>query len=355
MAIKDNGPVVSVLVATYNYGRYIEAAVRSILAQTHINLECIVIDDGSTDNTSAVLAEIVDHRLVVRQQENAGQAMAWNAAFAQSRGEYVFFCDADDYFYPSKVEYILGHLEAGVTLYHHDLDEVDEAGSRIGDASFGGFTSRTGCSLLEGDLRARLVREFGWYFAPSTGIMLPRRVADQIFPIAPHFRLCADVALAYGGGLAGRVKLIPQSLGAYRLHSRSGYAAHYDNSYRWSIEQFVNTMQRYSYVKTAVDMDKFGCRQLGKVVSPLENQSVQVIFYRCVEPLLILRLLGLLSLRLRSFYLGNHDDRLVAVRELFFDIVSCFAWSLLSRRRIRKSMEKRALAVWAAVGRREVT
>jgi len=313
-----------------------------------------VTDDGSTDNTSALLSQIVDHRLIVSQQANAGQAMAWNAAFAQSRGEYIFFCDADDYFYPSKVENILGVIEPGVTLYHHDLDEVDEVGDRLGDASFGGFTSRTGCPLLEGDLRAKLLREFGWYFAPSTGIMLPRWVADQIFPIAPHFSLCADVALAYGGGLAGRVKLIPESLGAYRLHSRSGYAAHYDNSYRWSIEQFLNIMQRYSYVKTAVDMDKFRCRQFGRVTSPLENQSIQVIFYRYVEPLLILRLLGLLRLRLRSFYLGNHGDRLSTVRELFADMVSCFVWSFASRRRIRKSMEKRALAVWSAVARREL-
>ncbi len=77
-------PLVSVLIANHNYAQYVGRAIESVLAQSYPHVEACVCDDGSTDDSVAVLAEYAacDARVVLRCQENGGQAAAWNTAFA---------------------------------------------------------------------------------------------------------------------------------------------------------------------------------------------------------------------------------------------------------------------------------
>lgn len=96
--------LVSVVTATYNMAGFIAETLDSILAQEYPNLESLVIDDGSTDNTAEVLAPYVaTGRVRVIRQENAGQTVAKNRGIAESRGEFVAFCDADDTWRPDKL------------------------------------------------------------------------------------------------------------------------------------------------------------------------------------------------------------------------------------------------------------
>src|SRR5829696_2931566 len=98
-------PLVSVVVPCYNQARFLGEAIESVLAQSHPLFEVVVVDDGSTDDTSEVAARYPGVRLV--RQENRGLSGARNAGLARSRGEYVVFLDADDRLLP-------GALEAGV-------------------------------------------------------------------------------------------------------------------------------------------------------------------------------------------------------------------------------------------------
>ncbi len=101
----DDRPVVSVVVTTYNYGKYVRGAVDSVLGQTYGNLDVLVIDDGSTDDTRRILAEYVQAgRIRYLYQDNAGQARAKNRGIAEARGEFVAFLDADDQWLPRKIE-----------------------------------------------------------------------------------------------------------------------------------------------------------------------------------------------------------------------------------------------------------
>ena len=101
----EDKPLVSVVIATYNMGQYLADAIRSVLDQTRPNLELLVIDDGSTDNTRDVVAGFeADARLRYRRQPNSGQARAKNVGIALARGRFIAFCDADDLWTTDKLE-----------------------------------------------------------------------------------------------------------------------------------------------------------------------------------------------------------------------------------------------------------
>ncbi len=99
-------PTVSVVIATYNYGRFLTEAIESVLAQSYKDYEIVAIDDGSSDNTRRVvepylaLPNFFCHHL----KKNIGQPRAKNLAIRQSRGEFIAFLDGDDVWLPEKLE-----------------------------------------------------------------------------------------------------------------------------------------------------------------------------------------------------------------------------------------------------------
>ncbi len=122
--------LVSVIVPVYQGEHLIEGAVRSALRQTYQQLEVLVVDDGSTDGTLRVLAGIRDPRLRVERQENGGTASARNRALALARGQYIAFLDADDRWFPQKIEAEVAALEAAgvVGIAYSSYYAVDDRG-----------------------------------------------------------------------------------------------------------------------------------------------------------------------------------------------------------------------------------
>jgi len=94
----------------YNAGRYIAEAIQSIINQTYSNWEMIIVNDGSTDDTAAVIESFVDNRITVIRQANRGQCAAANKAFELSKGELIKFFDADDILSENAIEYQVKNL-----------------------------------------------------------------------------------------------------------------------------------------------------------------------------------------------------------------------------------------------------
>lgn len=104
-----NNPIVSFIIPSYNFANYISVCVQSILNQTYDNIEVIIVNDGSTDNSKEVIDKIVneDNRVVAIHKKNEGVSIARNTGIKASNGDYCVFVDADDYLAPDYAEYML--------------------------------------------------------------------------------------------------------------------------------------------------------------------------------------------------------------------------------------------------------
>lgn len=98
---------VTVIINTYNYGRFLQEAIESVLSQTVADFQILVVDDGSTDDTPDVLARIRDPRLEIVRTPNQGLGASRNFGLAHAKEDFIAFLDADDRWMPRKLEYQL--------------------------------------------------------------------------------------------------------------------------------------------------------------------------------------------------------------------------------------------------------
>lgn len=105
-------PFISAVIPTFNRLGMVERAVRSVLAQTYPSFECIVVDDGSTDNTFQALQQEFGDRIRLFKKENGGVSSARNLGIQESRGEWIAFLDSDDEWFPAKLERQMAHVKA---------------------------------------------------------------------------------------------------------------------------------------------------------------------------------------------------------------------------------------------------
>ena len=169
------GKLVSVIIPVYNYARFVGRAVDSVLAQTYSPVECVVVDDGSTDDTPQVLARYGDRIRAIRQ-ENRGLSAARNTGIRAARGEYVAILDSDDYFRPDKLAKQVALIESapGLGAVGCDVQHVDRDGKELYRRHFADPPA-----ALDAQLRAVATRQ-AWVGGSGSGGLFPRSVFDQV-------------------------------------------------------------------------------------------------------------------------------------------------------------------------------
>ena len=102
--MKDDGCLFSVIIPLYNKEKCIARTINSVLSQSYTNFEIVIVDDGSTDNSAAIVKTITDSRIRLFQKENGGVSSARNYGIEKALGKWIFFIDADDILLPSSLE-----------------------------------------------------------------------------------------------------------------------------------------------------------------------------------------------------------------------------------------------------------
>jgi glycosyltransferase involved in cell wall biosynthesis len=200
-------PLVSVVIATYNSGHYLSQAIESVLQQTVNDLEVIVIDDGSTDGPRNLVASIDDPRLRYVWQANAGQTVAKNHGARLARGEFVAFCDGDDFWYENKLELQLPLFSKSpsVAVVYSPADTIDEHGHPLGDTL---FTPHRGTVT-----HALFMRNF----VPFGTAVVRRRCLEEVGGFDESLRMGIDWDLWLRISVRHQFDYVEQSTYAYRI------------------------------------------------------------------------------------------------------------------------------------------
>lgn len=106
----NNAPFFSIVMPVYNREKLVAAAIDSLIDQTYTNWQLIVVDDGSTDNTAAVVQAFTDARILYHYQTNAERSAARNKGISLASGSYILFLDSDDYFLPDHLQQVYNKL-----------------------------------------------------------------------------------------------------------------------------------------------------------------------------------------------------------------------------------------------------
>lgn len=126
--------LVSVIMPTYNCGRFIKESIDSVLAQTYENWELLIVDDCSTDETETIVRTYADNRIhYLRNKQNLGAALTRNRALREAKGRYIAFLDADDLWLPEKLARQIAYMEEHHYAFtYHNYIEIDEASKPLG-------------------------------------------------------------------------------------------------------------------------------------------------------------------------------------------------------------------------------
>jgi GT2 family glycosyltransferase len=227
--VSGEEPLVSAVIPYYRASAYVEEAVGSLLAQTHRNLEVVLVNDGSFEPEDDVLDELgCNSRVRLVQQLNKGDATARNLGIELARGEYLMMFDADNALEPEFVERALQLLQADPELAYVTcwLRFVDAEGHELGGRGYAPLGNRV---LGE--------EEENW--DGDTIALFPRRVLDELEPtFAPEAAMHADWLLYRRLRARGEYgAVIPELLARYRVHAGSLLRSHEEWLHRLNWEE----------------------------------------------------------------------------------------------------------------------
>jgi glycosyltransferase involved in cell wall biosynthesis len=209
---------VSVFIPVHNGEKYLAQAIESVLCQTHRELELVVIDDGSTDGSLAIMERYAraDRRVRVVTQENRGVTATGNRGLEEARGDWVARLDADDLFFPEKIERQLAFVKR-----HPDLRIAGTRGWFINDRGRSlGLVGTEGPFTREEFLRRRQSGEPIYFIHSST--LMHRETMLAIGGYRTQFVQAEDVDLWLRAAERGYLLLKhPEPLVLYRIHRES--------------------------------------------------------------------------------------------------------------------------------------
>lgn len=207
---------VSVIIPTYNYGRFIARAVSSALGQTLRPAEVIVVDDGSADDTAEIIAEFGDAVRYIRQ-ENAGVSAARNRGVRESRGGLIAFLDADDIWEPAKLE-----KQAALFLRDGQIGLV-HCGMREFDTDTGG-TIALHTEGMEGEVADELLLwEKTAVNVSGSAIMVSREAFEAAGGFDERLRCGEDWDFCYRVARRYKVGFVREPLVNYRSHPAAAH------------------------------------------------------------------------------------------------------------------------------------
>lgn len=246
----DSAYGLSVVVSSYNYGCYLRTAIDSALAQRTDRLQVIVVDDGSTDESIAIIESYGD-RIETVFQTNQGQIASCTVGLELCRHDIVIFLDSDDRLEPFAASDIMALWTPSTVKVQYALQAIDGDGALV-NTVFPKYPH----SLTPDVIRAELLRAGVYPATTTSGTAFSRAFLQKVMPIPASYDCDIDDALNVSAPLHGDVQTLRKTLGHYRVHDRNT-SAHS----KLSAERFER------YVKDATERTRYlrdRCQERGQ-------------------------------------------------------------------------------------------
>lgn len=184
---KNKNPLISVIITTFNRRDFILEAVESVLSQTYKNIEIIIVDDGSTDNTERLIYDIYgdNEKVSFFYKENGKRASAFNLGLDKSGGDYIAILDSDNRYLPHRIESGLRALQEnpGYDISYADIVTINEEGKEI---------HRSNMSRYSGNISKYLVYD---NCVSINTALVPRYCFDVLGPMDVSYKRSDDYEL----------------------------------------------------------------------------------------------------------------------------------------------------------------
>ncbi len=317
-------PLVSVIVTAYNSERFVRATLESVQAQRYPRLECIVVDDASTDGTRKVVRDFLDAARdprfrLVESPRNEGQLGAQIAGFRHASGDFIVFLDSDDLLFADALEsQVAAHLGSPIVVAMTCFDSsiINEH-----DTVLAGHTREA--PLLQFDwFRPSILRRplpilgvtfesllvppavgnglggLRWFWTTQSFMMFRRDAVGLVLPERTDlFRACADYYLVRMTHAFNSTLVVRKPLGAYRIHGSNHYAAHTlvssnahnaDHSrFKWQksqLEELAGQVIGERFERFAALYGEFNLTRCLMSIPPGRRPSVQALLHKRVPP-----------------------------------------------------------------------
>lgn len=244
----EASPLVSIIIPAYNHANYLQQAIESVLRQDYPNVELIVLDDGSTDNTREVLQQYTG-RFYWETQENIGQANTLNKGWKMAKGEILSYLSADDVLMPKAVRTSVRYLEANpdVVLTYCDFNLIDPNSHVIRPVRTPVFNYK--------DMLVKLA------CPPGPGAFFRRAAFDAAGLWDSSIKQMPDYDYWLRLGLQGPFLRIPEVLAGFRVHDASQTFAAADD--RKAVEPVLILTRFFEYPQLSPDLTGLKNQALG--------------------------------------------------------------------------------------------
>lgn len=241
-------PLVSIVIPVYNQAEYLDLSIRSVLGQRYQHIQCIVVDDGSTDGSHSV-AQKYGAKVLLLQQANAGQAAALNNGFAHAAGDFIGYLSSDDCIDALLVERLVAWIgdkaNGGPAVAFPRYRTIDEHDAVVNPE----------CPHFEGV--RHMVESFRCNIGP--GAIFSKEVLQVVRGWNPAFRQIPDYEFWLRAAAVATFHELPQVLASFRVHGTSQtYARHSSERSDESMQLLHNVMEGTIALPAGPDIRVFG-------------------------------------------------------------------------------------------------